>query len=550
MTEGDKGWCVLLCTLILSVLVSGCFASDSFTDKCYTGVFVEGGQQQIDRVHNFEELAGIKVSQVMWFVDWIAPFPVTDCQRLEKKKYIPNITWEPWYWGGDGVDLKEITDGKFDDYLEEWVKGVKKYGGPVFIRWAHEFNGDWYPWSLHLVGPEQYAKTFRYIVNFFRARGADNVKWIWCPNTDRALPPQSYPGAEYVDWIGVDIYNFGAWSKDKGWEGFDRLFYNTYKLLRGRYPEKPIMIGEMGCAQKGGDKASWIKEFGSALKNRYPGVLSFVWFNIHKEADWRIESSSVARAAFMEVVSDSRYSGDHKGLWAVPADALDGMKDLWGSNENRPKVPLYKLKKKRFDAVIDGSLDEWKKVGTFDIKERSNIVIGPAYWKSAKDLSARAMIVWDEKGLYLGVCTDDDKPFINFQDDSKIWNGDCVELCLGMNPDADFSRMDFEPTDFQIGFALKPGATRVALWRGQGQRDGIQAIAKACKNGCDLEAFLPWQALGVKDPKALIGKRLRLNLALDDADEAGGERRLQMTWAGGADFYLFPCLWGEAEIEM
>ncbi len=38
-------------------------------------------------------------------------------------------------------------------------------------------------------------------------------------------------------------------------------------------------------------------------------IKAFVWFNIRKEADWRIESSSGAQAAFASAVSDATFIG-------------------------------------------------------------------------------------------------------------------------------------------------------------------------------------------------------------------------------------------------
>jgi hypothetical protein len=38
-----------------------------------------------------------------------------------------------------------------------------------------------------------------------------------------------------------------------------------------------------------------------------PSIKAFVWFNLKKEADWRIESSAAAQQAFSAGVADSRY---------------------------------------------------------------------------------------------------------------------------------------------------------------------------------------------------------------------------------------------------
>jgi hypothetical protein len=58
------------------------------------------------------------------------------------------------------------------------------------------------------------------------------------------------------------------------------------------------MIAEIGCAEAGGNKATWIQEAFRALSEIYRRVEVVVWFNINKECDWRIDSSPEALNAF------------------------------------------------------------------------------------------------------------------------------------------------------------------------------------------------------------------------------------------------------------
>jgi hypothetical protein len=67
---------------------------------------------------------------------------------------------------------------------------------------------------------------------------------------------------------------------------------------------RPILIGEVGSAEQGGDKAEWITQlFGYA---RDTGLLGFVWFDEDKETVWRIASSPAVAAAFGEQVGGVR----------------------------------------------------------------------------------------------------------------------------------------------------------------------------------------------------------------------------------------------------
>ncbi|MBU1026402.1 MAG: hypothetical protein KKA31_01585, partial [Candidatus Margulisbacteria bacterium] len=134
-----------------------------------------------------------------------------------------------------------------------------------------------------------------------------NVKWVWSPN-HLSFPNESwneasdyYPGSAYVDWIGIDGYNWGFGD----WFTFDEIYSSSYATF-STYG-KPIMIGEFASAEDGGDKAAWITSTFLTIKNDYPQIRAFNWFNINKERDWRINSSSSAEAAFKTAVSDSYF---------------------------------------------------------------------------------------------------------------------------------------------------------------------------------------------------------------------------------------------------
>jgi len=84
------------------------------------------------------------------------------------------------------------------------------------------------------------------------------------------------------------------------------VFKNIYPLLAAK--KKPIMIGEMASAEQGGDKAAWIDAIIPALKTRYPQFKALVWFDVDKENDWRINSSTAALAAFVRLATDPYFN--------------------------------------------------------------------------------------------------------------------------------------------------------------------------------------------------------------------------------------------------
>jgi len=91
-------------------------------------------------------------------------------------------------------------------------------------------NGNWYPWSgrderrrLGWRGQDTSA-AYRHAHDLFVADGGDHVVWVWCPLVDD-VPNESwnhwtnyYPGDAYVDWVGLDAYNWGTSSSCCTWE--------------------------------------------------------------------------------------------------------------------------------------------------------------------------------------------------------------------------------------------------------------------------------------------------------------------------------------------
>jgi hypothetical protein len=203
--------------------------------------------------------------------------------------------------------------------IRERAAGLRDFGRPVFLRFAHEMNGDWYPWAGPLNndpgrtnGPAKYVATWRHVHDLFAEEGASNVVWVWCPN--RSSFPSTrwndfrryYPGDSYVDWVCIDGYNHGATEDWTAWRSFEEVFrpiYDAYASV------KPIMVGETGSVELGGDKAQWIRDTHTVLKASFPSVAAFVWFNIDKNGhDWRVNSSSGALEAYRSMGEDPYFN--------------------------------------------------------------------------------------------------------------------------------------------------------------------------------------------------------------------------------------------------
>lgn len=299
----------------------------------YYGVHVAGWLQDLSAVTAFEADVHKAAAIVLWYQGWGVKdgsqhFEVTWMNTVRNHGSIPFVSWEPWdYTQGlrqPAYSLQNIIDGRFDPYITQWAQASKAWGHPYFLRFAAEMNGNWYPWSelTNGNGPGQYMQAYRHVHDIFTAQGATNVTWVWSPNVEYpgSLPLAAlYPGNAYVDWIGMDGYN---WSTIQGhhWQSFAQVFQQTYTDILGRFPGKPLVIAETASAEKGGDKASWISDaLLTQLPAFFPEVKAFVWFNENKETDWRVESSAAARAAFAGAVASRIYASNrYANLQAIP----------------------------------------------------------------------------------------------------------------------------------------------------------------------------------------------------------------------------------------
>lgn len=235
-------------------------------------------------------------------------FPRAQARAIQELGSIPVITWEPWlsefnqedYPGLPGIEERDkgglalIAGGMFDEYIRRWARDAKELRKPVFVRLGHEMNDPYrYPWGPHNNQPQDFVKAWQHVNVLFKAEGADNVLWIWSPHPSYGMFNELYPGDFFVDYIGINIMNFGdvaTWSK---WWSFKEIIGNAYKPLS--YFNKPIMISELGCLSVGGDRAEWYRETMSNMVTDYPLVKSILFFHFSEDrtttpqaVDWTI----------------------------------------------------------------------------------------------------------------------------------------------------------------------------------------------------------------------------------------------------------------------
>lgn len=114
------------------------------------------------------------------------------------------------------------TNGDRDWYLAELDKVVDIINNdlvvngeniPIVFRPLHEMNGNWFWWGANCSGftPAEYKALFQLTVNYIKER-TTSVLFCWSPNSpvNSTVITNYYPGDEYVDVLGLDMYEITA----------------------------------------------------------------------------------------------------------------------------------------------------------------------------------------------------------------------------------------------------------------------------------------------------------------------------------------------------
>lgn len=150
----------------------------------------------------------------------------------------PSTTFSP---------ARAVTEGTWENEfvrsdlakVADRLKLLRDAGIVVIWRPFHEAAGNstiypdgtaWFWWGAD--GAEPCVKLWKMMYDYFSEQGLDNLIWVW---TSQTKDSAWYPGDNYVDMIGRDLYNYTL----------DDAAYN-FKYLTAYYPHKMIALSECG----------------------------------------------------------------------------------------------------------------------------------------------------------------------------------------------------------------------------------------------------------------------------------------------------------------
>ena len=257
------------------------------------GIYNNGVPHSYKLVEHFAKAVGVQPNVVMYFSGWHTLFKARFADHARKNGAVPFVEMEPF---GRHI-MAKIIARRFDIYLREYAQEVHSYGGRVLIGFAHEMNGNWYPWGYTHTSPQVFRRAWRHVVTIFRKAGDNNVTWVWIVNglaTGEAPIHEWWPGSKYVDWVGVDAYY------DQPAQSFSTVFDPTFDEIL-KFTKKPVLIAETGIGPTVGQAAKLPGLFAGV--ERAKNLRGFVYFDQYQNngiyhQNWQIDNNPLALAAF------------------------------------------------------------------------------------------------------------------------------------------------------------------------------------------------------------------------------------------------------------
>jgi hypothetical protein len=276
--------------------------------------------QELDRFS-----ASIGRRPAIWVIwsQWGLPssqrFPSDIANGLAARNVTPMIWWEPidprHRSDGTYARHRNITAGKHDDYIRQYARDARAFGRTVLLRFAHEANGKYFPWSVTRFdnSPSTFIAAWRHVRTIFRQENATNVKFVWSVAKQRCeggCNPYTavYPGDAYVDIVGLSAHNWGTMKK---WVSMYESTRRAAGLLR-QITRRPLIVAESGSSPLGGDKAAWIREGYREVYRKLPAIRAIVYLNADLRdvghPDWRIGNPTRALRAYAAVAASAEFS--------------------------------------------------------------------------------------------------------------------------------------------------------------------------------------------------------------------------------------------------
>ncbi len=325
---------LLIVTLIISILLLALLLQPhkKVVEQRHImfGAWTEGlfdastGTLHPEKLVAFEKLIHKKVSLAHYYLGWEAlanPSLVTQFNTLRSYGWEPMLNVNPYYFSGCKATqiplYKAIAEGKCDAFLHKAGKNLSKSKQPFYLLFAWEMNNKDNEWSIPYTGStsDDFIAAWRHMHTIFKQEKATKVVWVFCPNVpDVASIPYNkiYPGNDYVDWLGLDGYNWGTTQSWSQWVSFAGVFTASYTRMTSLGQNKPLLIAEVNTTNQGGDKGAWYSDMlTKQIPYNFPKIAAVVIFNENRSkqenVDWGVNVTQSSLHAFISAIHSQFY---------------------------------------------------------------------------------------------------------------------------------------------------------------------------------------------------------------------------------------------------
>jgi mannan endo-1,4-beta-mannosidase len=258
----------------------------------FTGVAINPPITETAR--SFSDATRTRMDVIEFYSGFPRPFPSHEARQAAGGGALPLIQLNP-----RNVSLASIAGGHYDTYLRTYADAVRAFGCHVVLSFGHEMNGSWYSWGRPGTSPATFIAAWRHIYRFFKAQHVHNVTWswdpdhVWQPSHGGSWASEWWPGAAYVDWVGIDGYQ-------RPGETFNSIFAKQLANIRS-FTKKPLYIAETGV-EPSTDQPSQISGLFAAVRQYH--LAGLIWFDIDRKEKWKLEGDSRGLAAFHKAAAE------------------------------------------------------------------------------------------------------------------------------------------------------------------------------------------------------------------------------------------------------
>lgn len=137
---------------------------------------------------------------------------------------------------------------------------AKSYKGTAWFWWGYE-------------GPDVYTKLWKLMFNYFQTKGIHNLIWIWTTQSYNGdsnsynIDSAYYPGDDYVDIVGRDLYGDDATAS-----------YSEWQTINTNYSQKMNTLAECGNGVTDSGTALTLKTTQATISSQWSKGCRWLYF--------------------------------------------------------------------------------------------------------------------------------------------------------------------------------------------------------------------------------------------------------------------------------